>query len=426
MAYPLYLIVAHLLLPVLFIRLLVKSRHSPEYRRRWPERIGFYRISPPKPPIWIHTVSVGEFNAARPLITQLRQRYPTTPILVTTTTPTGSAAVRAFDSALYHVYLPYELPAAINRFINHWQPQVAIIFETEIWPLLFRKIAASAIPLTMANVRLSASSASGYRRIKPLISDTLTHPSAIATATKADAERICDLGADPTRVSVMGNIKFDYSPPADIQQQSEALRGQLNCSNRLIWVAASTHAGEEEQIIDAQKKLIKQIPGALLILVPRHPERFDEVAQLCKRHFIVARRSLEQPCTPQTDIYLADSMGELALFYSLADSVFVGGSLVPVGGHNLIEPAAVSKAPLFGPHMHNFVEISQRLLAADGATRINSSGELAHQVQQQLLDLPQTREQGTRALNEVKQHRGATSRLLAIVDEQLQETTEIR
>ena len=419
MAYLLYLLTGHLLLPLVFIRLLLKSRHSPQYRQRWSERLGFYVASPSVPPIWIHTVSVGEFNAAKPLIEQLLKNYPEIPLLVTTMTPTGSAAVTAYPRDLYHVYLPYDLPIAVNRFLNHWQPRTSIIFETEIWPVLFKKSAEANIPVIMANARLSEKSARSYRYIKPLITQTLQRAIQIAAATQEDANRLQQLGAEPNKLTIMGNIKFDYEPPANINETATQLRQQLLANSRPIWVAASTHSGEEQQVLSAHADLLRECPNALLILVPRHPERFDDVALLCGQTFIVTRRSTGQSCSNDTAIYLADTMGELPLFYAMADAVYVGGSLVPVGGHNLIEPAAASKAPLFGPHMHNFDEISRLLLAADGARQIADSGDLAQQVRH-LLTAPDTAGQrGQRALNLVQQHQGATQRLTRIIATQL-------
>ncbi len=419
MAYPLYLIASHLLLPLVFARLLLKSRGNPEYRRRWAERIGFYPQWTTARPIWIHTVSVGEFNAAKPLIRALQSNYPDLPILVTTVTPTGSAAVKAYQSGLYHVYLPYDLPTVVGRFLRFWQPLVGIIFETEIWPTLYRKTAAAKIPVIMANARLSEKSARGYQRIKPLISATLQHLTALAATTEADAQRLIDLGAEADKLSIMGNIKFDYQPTADAHEQSTQLRKTVFGPNQPIWIAASTHPGEEEQVLAAHAALLEKLPTALLILTPRHPERFDAVARLCESGFTVVRRSTNQPCDATTQVYLTDSMGELPLFYGCADAAFVGGSLVTIGGHNLIEPAALGMAPVFGPHMENFREISRLLLAADGGSQVSDSDQLTDQIYRLLTQPDYAKHHGDNALKLAQQHRGATDKLLKIIAGQL-------
>ncbi len=421
MTYPLYLIAGHLLLPLIFLRLLIKSRRNPPYRRRWSERLGFYQQRPTVPPIWIHTVSVGEFNAAKPLIAALKEAYPNSPLLVTTTTPTGSAAVTRYSSELYHVYLPYDLPLLVRRFLRHWQPRAGIIFETEIWPALFRNTAAANIPLIMANARLSAKSAQGYQRIKPLIADALRLPNAIAAATEEDASRLKGLGADPQRLSVMGNIKFDYQLADSIRKSAAPLRDDVLGKARPVWVAASTHAGEEAQVLQAHAAIRKLLPDTLLVLVPRHPERFNEVARLCTGRFATIRRSEGGHCTINTAVYLADSMGELPLFYAAADAVFVGGSLVPTGGHNLIEPAAAGKAPLFGLHMENFIEIAERLLAAEGAIQIKNGQELAEKIIQLLSNPADTARLGANAMALVEQHRGAVQALTSLLAKHLEQ-----
>lgn len=418
MAYPLYLLAVYLLLPVVFARLWVKSRGNPAYRRRWPERLGFYSAASLSRPIWIHTVSVGEFNAAKPLIRELQQRYPDTPLLITATTTTGSAAVQAYPSNLNHVYLPYDLPGAVNRFLRHWQPQLCIIFETEIWPVLFKKTSAANIPIIMANARLSEQSARGYRYLKPLIASTLGQASVIATASQNDATRLQQLGATTDQLLVMGNIKFDYEVPNGTQSAATQLRQQI-LGERPVWIAASTHPDEEEQILAAHGELLNQNPNTLLILVPRHPERFEAVAELCERTFPTTRRSLGDPCESETAVYLADTMGELPLLYACADAVFVGGSLVPVGGHNLIEPAATGRAPVFGPHMHNFKEISELLLAANAAFQIADSQELARSISELLNDPQLSKDLGQRALDQVIQHRGACQLLLGLIVREL-------
>ena len=415
MHYPFYLLASHILLPVVFTRLFVKSRHNPAYRRRWLERLGVYKTAQAAAPIWIHTVSVGEFNAAKPLIKGLQARHPAIPILVTTTTPTGSDAVKAFDPALLHGYLPYDVPGAVKRFLDHWQPRLSIIFETEIWPTLYRQTADRAISILLVNARLSEKSARGYQKLQPLITETLNRASQIAAASNPDADQLKGLCGSLDQLSVLGNIKFDYQPPNNAASQIEQIRNSLNFASRKTWIAASTHPEEEALMLQAHQQVLKTVPDALLVLVPRHPERFDQVAELCEQTFPTARRSLNQPCSGQINVYLADTMGELALFYGATDAAFVGGSLVLVGGHNLCEPAAYARAPLFGPHMHNFVEIRDLLASVDGARQIENCQQLGQELIRLFNDPKEANRRGSLALKTLQQHRGATNKLLALI-----------
>ena len=415
MRYPLYLLASHILLPVVFTRLLIKSRRNSAYRKRWLERLGIYATQPPSPPIWIHTVSVGEFNAAKPLIQRLQTTYPDTPILVTTTTPTGSDAVKAFGKDLLHGYLPYDVPGAVNRFLDHWQPRLSIIFETEIWPTLYRQTNNRAISILLVNARLSEKSARGYQKLQPLVTETLNRVTQIAVASNQDAYQLKNLCGPLDQLEIFGNTKFDYQPPDHAQFQIDNIRSSLNFANRKTWVAASTHPEEEALILQAHQQILKTIPDALLVLVPRHPERFDQVAALCEQLHPTARRSLNQPCSTDIKIYLADTMGELALFYGATDAAFVGGSLVPIGGHNLCEPAAYARAPLFGPHMHNFIEIRDLLAAVDGARQIDNYQQLAQQLAVLLNDPKEADRRGNLALQAMQQHRGATNKLMKLI-----------
>ena len=415
MHYPFYLLASHILLPVVFTRLLIKSRHNTAYRSRWLERLGVYKTAPPTAPIWIHTVSVGEFNAAKPLIKALQASYPSTPILVTTTTPTGSDAVKAFDPGLLHSYLPYDTPGAVKRFLNHWRPRLSIIFETEIWPTLYRQTNTRDISILLVNARLSEKSARGYQKLQPLITQTLQRVSQIAAASNHDADQLKGLCEPLDQLTVVGNTKFDYQPPDNAAHQIEEVRKSLNFTNRKTWIAASTHPNEEALILQAHQQILETIPDALLVLVPRHPERFDQVAELCEQVYPTARRSLNQPCSVEIKVYLADTMGELALFYGATDAAFVGGSLVAVGGQNLCEPAAYARAPLFGPHMHNFIEIRDLLTNADGARQVENYQQLSQQVIQLLNDPEEAHRRGNLALKTLQQHRGATNNLLALI-----------
>lgn len=411
----LYSSLLYLALPGLFLRLCWRGRRDPAHRRRWAERLGFIPALPESGCLWLHAVSVGETRAALPLIRALRIRYPEIPLLVTTTTLTGSRQVQqALGDQVHHVYAPYDLPDAIDRFLTRVRPQLAIIMETELWPNLLRQCAQREIPVLLANARLSARSARGYQRIAPLTAAMLRDITLIAAQAETDAERFRALGAP--RVRTVGNLKYDLVIPEEVRQQGLVLRRELFGERQLIWIAASTHEGEEEQIIQAFKLLRTRWPELLLLLVPRHPERFDKVAVLAQQQGLkLIRRSQQQACPPDTALFLGDSMGELLLFYASADLAFVGGSLVPVGGHNVLEPALLELPVLFGPHMFNFTEAAERLLAAEAAWQAADPEGLAIAVDR-LLAAPQGRFMaGNRGRAVVEQHRGALAALLEYI-----------
>jgi 3-deoxy-D-manno-octulosonic-acid transferase len=405
-------------MPFILARLYWRGFKAPDYRRRWAERFGFFAALPKPGCIWIHAVSVGETRAALPLIRALQSLYPQRPLLITTTTPTGSRQVReAFQESVHHVYVPYDLPDAVKRFLNRTRPGLAIIMETELWPNLFRNCSLREIPLVIANARLSERSASGYKRLHRLTAQTLAHTTLIAAQGEADALRFRALGAP--RVEFTGNIKYDLDLPAGLMEQSRSLRRSLG-EQRPIWIAASTHAGEEQTILEVFSTLRHRWPDLLLLLVPRHPERFLPVKALCQRHRLqVITRSEERPCDTQTAVFLGDSMGELLLFYSVADLAFVGGSLVSTGGHNILEPALLGVPVLFGPYMFNFAEISQRLLQAGAAWQIANAKELTERTELLLAD-PLLRETaGQRGQALVEANRGALAALLENIQKML-------
>jgi 3-deoxy-D-manno-octulosonic-acid transferase len=365
---------------------------------------------PEQQSLWIHAVSMGEVQAAVPLIQALRTRFQS--ILVTTMTPTGSQRVReVFGDSVSHVYLPYDLPGAMARFLDRVQPRLLIIMETELWPNLLHACQQRAIPVILANARLSASSAAGYQRIGGLTRKMLTSVTAVAAQTEVDAARFIDLGAPPSNVHVTGSIKFDSRLPA---KKAENLREQWGIS-RAVWIAASTHEGEEVAVLDAFYHLKQTFNDLLLVLVPRHPERFNRVAALCKRRgFVVARRT-EGNVNTQTEIYLGDTMGELPLLYAACDVAFVGGTLVPIGGHNLLEPAAVSLPVIMGPHVFECAEICRQLLEAQAAQQVNDAAQLANAVKMYLNDAALKRQTGENGRLFVEKNRGALERLLTII-----------
>lgn len=416
----LYTLSLYLLLPFVLLRLLRRGLRAPAYLRRWPERFGHFPHTPPPGAIWIHAVSVGETIAAFPLVRALQRRYPQRPLIFTTTTPTGSERVtRELGAGVLHGYLPYDLPGAVARFLARTRPALAVILETELWPNMYAACSARGIPLIVANARLSARSAAGYRRVARLARATLEQAALIAAQGEADAERFIALGAPRARVRVTGNLKFDLAVAPDLEERGQALRDGWG-GRRPVWIAASTHEGEEALVLEAHARARGQIPDLLLLLVPRHPERFDRVAELCRTHGMpVIRRSEQRPCAPDTAVYLGDSMGELMPLYAAADIAFVGGSLVPSGGHNPLEPAALTRPVLHGPQVFNFAEISRLLREAGGSREVNDAGELAGAVVDLLRHPEQAADMGKRAHGVVLRNRGALERLLGMIEEML-------
>ncbi len=407
----------YLALPFILLRLLYKSRRIQGYRRRWRERLGWFTPPSQTGGIWVHAVSVGETIASVPMIKQLQQQYPNKPLIITSMTPTGSERVRAlFNDKVFHVYVSYDFPGAVKRFLKKVQPDILILMETELWPNCLHYCAKQNVPVLLANARLSERSYKSYCYIKPLATTMLKQITYIGAQAQPDAERFIGLGADPARVTVTGSMKFDMAVPADVQQQATELRASLGV-NRHIWIAASTHEGEEEQVLAALQKIRQRIPDALLILVPRHPERFTKVEALCqKQGYQVVRRSQQQPCLPSTDIYLGDTMGELLLQYAVSDVAYIGGSLVPIGGHNMLEPAALGVPSITGRYNFNFTTIVQLLEAAGGLKRINDSDELADAVVAWLNDKAAALQAGEQALAVVAAHRGAVAAHLRMVE----------
>ena len=411
----LYSLLLYLLIPFVILRLLWRSLRAPAYRRRWGERFGFFERLPVEGVVWVHAVSVGEVQAAVPLIAWLREEK-NLPVLVTTTTPTGSERVRQrFGDQVFHVYAPYDLPDAVRRFLKRVRPRLAIVMETEIWPNLFRRCQRAGIPLVVANARLSIRSAARYRQFQTLIKATLRRASVVAAQTQADAGRFVSLGMEAARVQVTGNIKFDVSLPAELRERAVQLRRNWG-ERRPVWVAASTHLGEEEAVLSAFAMVRNRLPEVLLILVPRHPERFDKVAELCRRRgYGLVRRSEGGVVGEETAVFLGDTMGELPLFYAAADVAFVGGSMVPTGGHNILEPAALGVPVVVGPHTFNFLEIVRALLGQGGGERVWNEAELATAVVRYLED-PKLRDAaGSCGRELVERNRGALAKLQALL-----------
>lgn len=415
----LYLAALYLLAPVISLMLAARGLRDRSYWRNFRERFGFG--SPASgAPIWVHAVSVGEVQAASALVGALRARYPQTPLLVTTFTPTGSARARAsLRDAAEVRYLPFDLPGSVRRFLDRTRPRLAVIMETELWPNLYRECRRRRIPLVIASARLSRRSTDRYRHLGALFRETVAGGVVIAAQGERDAERFRALGADAERTYVTGNLKFDFALPPDIAARGARLREQY-AQGRPVWVAGSTHGGmEEEAVIAAHRRIGTAHPGALLVLAPRHPNRFAEVAAALERQGIAAlRRSASSAeSTPQgRDVLLLDTLGELLDFYAAADVAFVGGSLAPVGGHNLLEPAALGLPVLTGPHNSNGEDVARLLLECGAAQIVHNAEELAARVTELFSNPARRAEIGQRGRAAVERNRGALEKLLHLIE----------
>jgi 3-deoxy-D-manno-octulosonic-acid transferase len=442
-----YTIALWLLLPYIFLRLLWRARRQPEYLRHLGERFGFYTLKSAQPAIWLHAVSVGETRATQQLVTRLRAAYPDHHILLTHTTPTGRAAgEQLYGDDVLRVYLPYDYSFAVRRFLNHFRPQLGILMETEIWFNLIHACHENGLPLLLLNARMSEKSARGYARFAALTRNALGELAAVAAQTDEDAQRLVRLGARD--VSVMGNLKFDIEPPPAMLELGKRLRAQFG-AERKVFLAASTRDGEEALLLDAifphatvgaqlrwaiahkspsEAGLLHrsndvgidnvqiEMNDPLLIIVPRHPQRFDEVARLLEQRGIVyQRRSATCPVAAETQVVLGDSMGEMFAYYAASDLAFIGGSLLPFGGQNLIESCAAGAPVLIGPHTYNFAEATRLAIAAGATIQVTDVNELVKEVRRLMSDtaaLAAMRQQcgGFVALN-----RGATEKSLRII-----------
>ena len=409
-----YTVILWLLLPFVLLRLAVRGVRSRGYWQRWGERFGFVAHAP-RETLWLHAVSVGETRAAAPLVKALRAAYPDLLLWITTTTVTGSAQARAlFGDTVAHSYLPYDLPGAVQRFLRRARPRALIVMETELWPNLFYYCARAGVPIAIANLRLSTRSHARYARFARFTRATLAHVRIFAAQAAADAERVRALGAPGERVQVTGNIKYDLAFPDDLSARAKALRAALGA--RPAWIAASTHAGEDEIVLHAHRELLREWPDLLLILVPRHPERFAQVAKLAAQEFKSSRRSAGALPDGETQVWVGDTMGELPLLLAVTDVAFVGGSLVPVGGHNILEPAALGIPSVFGPHMSNFADIALAALAAGAATQVQKAAELAPAVARYLRQPESRAAAGEAATRWVAANRGALDKTLVLID----------
>lgn len=407
----LYTLLLYVLLPWVPLKLLWRGLKQPEYLKHVGERFGFYPVARPGAPvIWLHCVSVGETRAAAPLVHELQKRYPQHKILLTHATPTGRAAgEQLFGGSVIRCYLPYDLPGAVSRFLKHFRPQAGLLMETELWFNLIAACKKRDIPLLLVNARLSEKSAAGYAKIASLTRQGLGNLAAVAVQTEQDASRLKMLGAN--RAEVLGNLKFDVEPPADAAARGEALR-RLFGEDRPAFLAASTRDGEEALILDAVSQT--KIPHLLTVIVPRHPQRFNDVAGLLeKRGVAFARRSeLISGIGLGTQVVLGDSMGEMFAYYAACDVAFIGGSLLPLGGQNLIEAAAMGKPVLIGPHTFNFSDATELAVKMGAAVRVADAADLAR-VLSRIFSQPEECQTMRRAAFEFSRSAGGAAQRIA-------------
>lgn len=414
----LYLVVVYLLAPLVCGAMLWRGFRDRAYWRDFGQRFGFGAYIPGRP-IWVHAVSVGEVQAAAPLVRALRDRYPSVPLLVTTVTPTGAERARVLfrDAGVQVRFVPWDLPGSVRRFFARVQPRVAVILETELWPNLYDACGRLGVPLVLASARISPRSVGRYRVLASLFRETLSHGIVIAAQSEGDAERFRSIGANPARTHVTGNIKFDLALPADIRERGAEWRAAHAATDRFLWVAGSTHEGEEAATVDAQRALEAAGIPNLLVIAPRHPGRFDAVAgMLASRGVRTVRRSTGGSAAPDTQVLLLDTLGELIGWYAAADAAFVGGSLVPVGGHNLLEPAALAVASITGPQVFNAQEIADALVAEGAAEKVQDAAGLSDALLRLARDPAERARRGALGQTLVERNRGTLQRLMALLE----------
>jgi 3-deoxy-D-manno-octulosonic-acid transferase len=413
----LYVLLTYLLVPFVILHDAWQGLRKPDCRGRTWQRLGFVPVAARAGTVWIHAVSVGEVQAAAALVTELRRRAPDLPIAVTTVTSTGAQRARAlFKDTVQHCYLPYDLPGSVRRFLDRLQPQLAIILETEIWPTLYAQLQQRRIPRALGSARVSARSVDRYRRLGSLFRDPLSQATVIGAQTDADAARFRAIGAAPGRVLVTGNIKYDLDIPAAVIAAGQAVRAQWG-AGRPVWIAGSTHEGEEEACLAAHARVRARHADALLLLVPRHPQRFDAVRSLLRRLGVshVLRSAGALPAAADA-VLLVDTLGELQMFYAASDVAFVAGSLVPIGGHSLLEPAVLGLPLLSGPHTQNSQDVADLLQQAGALRIVRNQEELALGVSECFADPAQARRAGELGRNAVAANRGAVRRLADLIE----------
>ncbi len=407
--------------PLAIVGLCFRGFRNSAYWRRWPERFGFVpRAVAEQGPfdLWIHAVSVGEARAAAPLVRKLREEHPALKILLTTTTPTGSAMVKMMlGDSVAHCYFPYDLRGGMKRFAASVKPKLGLVMETEIWPEMIRAIKSVGTHLMYTNVRLSERSYNNYARFQELLEYTLEPVDFFAAQGELDAKHLKLLGVSEDKIAITGSIKFDVQIPASMHEMAEVTRRQLG-SDRLVWIAGSTRDGEEGRILEAYKSLKTEFPHLLLVLVPRHPERFDYVSRKIGRRGLKSVRRTEGviELDDSVDVYLGDTMGELSLLYASSDVAFVGGSLEPFGGQNILEPCALGVPVVFGPHMFNFPDISKWTIHEGAGVMVNNSRELTAELRDLLANASRRDRMGQRGLKFIDAHRGALQKNIDLLE----------
>ncbi len=413
----LYRFVFRLITPFLLVRLWLRGKKNPAYRQHISQRLGYA----PKLSgcLWLHAVSLGESIAATPLIKALLARYPDLPLLITNTTPTGRAHItKIFGDSVIQAYLPYDTPGSIKRFITRTQPRIAIIMETELWPTLLSTLKQHSIPSIIANARLSERSRDRYQRLGNWMASTLQNITRILPQSPLDAEHFLSIGAHADSTPVTGNIKYDATLAPGAEAKAQEWRSHWG--DRFTWIVASTHPGEDEKVLDAHEAILKQHPNALMLIAPRHPERFDAVADLIEqRGHRFCRRSKHQWPSEDQSVFLLDSLGELTTWYGCADAAFVAGSFATIGGHNLIEPALHRRPVISGPNLNNFVAMSELMKERDALRVVQDPKELAETILNYQQHPEQAKKDGEAAYAVTQEHQGACDRIMAHIVELL-------
>ena len=403
-------------MPFVLLKLWFRGFKAPEYRTRRLERLGFFKQPDLPQDIWVHAVSVGELLAAEPIIRELQRRYPSKRVAVTTMTPTSSELLqKLFGDSVFHVYAPYDFPLFVQAFLKRIRPSFVVIMETELWPNMIHGARARGCPVVLANARLSERSARGYKRLLPMVGWLFNSLHLVLCQFSSDARRFESLGIDASRIRVTGSLKFDIELDETLSAQGQAIRASLS-ESQSVWLAASTHEGEDARVLAVHTELKKTFPDLQLILVPRHPERFGSAYTLaCEAGFNVGRYSKQTVLRASDDVYVLDVMGKLMSFYAASDAVFIGGSFAEIGGHNPIEPGALGKPMLIGPHYFNFEMICNEFIESGALQLVADEKALAEKLAYLIQDPVEAKSRGLAALAVLERNTGATSRVVDFI-----------